>query len=104
MATAFAVYVTNQTLAGSVATAYGFAVTTDGLGTRSFNVDCKGAAFGVANNARVSVMDLLFAVNARSHNGLLYDMDGNGQISCSEASYRTIANDVFSAINEAGDI
>ena len=49
-------------------------------------------------------MDLLLAVNARSHNGLLYDTNGNGQISCSEASYRTMANDVFSAINEAGEI
>jgi hypothetical protein len=104
MATALAVYVTNQTLAGNTATAYGFQVTATGVGTRTFNVGNRGAAFGVANNASLSVMDLLLAVNARSHNGLLYDMDGNGQISSSEASYRTMANDLFSAINEAGGI
>jgi hypothetical protein len=42
-------------------------------------------------------MDLLLAVNARAHNGLLYDLNGNGQIDSSEASYRTMANDVFAA-------
>jgi hypothetical protein len=104
MATAFAVYVTNQSLAGSTAAAYGFQVSATGLGTRTFNVCTNGAAFGVANNASISVMDLLLAVNARSHNGLLYDQDGDGHISSSEASYRTMANNVFSGINEAGDI
>jgi uncharacterized delta-60 repeat protein len=104
MATALAVYVTNQTLAGNTATAYGFQVTADGVGARTFNVGSRGAAFGVANNSFVSVMDLLLAVNARSHNGLLYDMNGDGQISSSEASLRTMANDLFSAINESGGI
>jgi hypothetical protein len=55
-----------------------------------------------ANGTSLSVMDLLLAVNARSHNGLLYDQNGDGQISSSEAGLRTMANDVFSAINEAG--
>lgn len=104
MATALAVYVTNQTLAGTTATAYGFQVTETGVGARTFNVGNRGAAFGVANNSSVSVLDLLLAVNARSHNGLLYDIDGNGQIDSTEATYRTMANDLFSAINEAGDI
>jgi hypothetical protein len=104
MATALAVYVTNQTLAGSTAAAYGFQVSATGVGTRTFNVGNRGAAFGVANNTSLSVMDLLLAVNARSHNGLLYDTDGNGQISSSESSFRTMANDLFSAINEAGGI
>ena len=104
MATALAVYVTNQTLAGTTATVYGFHVSATGVGTRTVNIGCKGAAFGVANNSSLSVMDLLLAVNARAHNGLLYDLNGNGQIDSSEASYRTMANDVFSAINEAGDI
>jgi hypothetical protein len=102
MATALAVYVTNQTLAGTTAAAYGFQVTTYGVGERTFNVGNDGAAFGVANNTSVSVLDLLLAVNARSHSGLLYDMNANGQISTTEASYRTMANDLFSAINEAG--
>src|SRR5439155_18803007 len=93
MATAVAVYVTNQTLAGNTAAAYGFQVTANGVGTRTLHVGNRGAAFGVANNSSLSVMDLLLAVNARSHNGLLYDMDANGQISSSEANLRTMAND-----------
>src|SRR5207248_2297368 len=85
MAVALAVYVTNQTLAGTTATAYGFQVSATGLGTRTFNVGCNGAAFGVANHTSLSVMDLLLAVNARAHNGLLYDLNNNGQIDSSEA-------------------
>jgi hypothetical protein len=105
MATAIAAYVTNQTLAGPTAAAYGFQVTENGVGTRTFNVGSNGAAFGGANNSSVSVLDLLLAVNSRSKNGLLYDLDGDGDANDSlETSYRTIANNVFSAINEAGDI
>jgi hypothetical protein len=105
MATAFAVYVTNQSLAGTTAAAYGFHVDETGVGTRTFNVGCNGAAFGVANNSQVAVLDLLLAVNSRSRNGLLYDLDGDGDATDSqETLYRTMANDVFSAINQAGDI
>ncbi|HEV3083221.1 MAG TPA: Ig-like domain-containing protein [Gemmataceae bacterium] len=104
LATALAVYVTNQTLAGTAAAAYGFQISAAGVGARTFDVAGNGAAFGVANNSRLSVMDLLLAVNARAHKGLLYDMNGNGQIDGSEVGYRTMANDIFSAINEAGDI
>jgi hypothetical protein len=105
MATALAVYVTNQTLAGTTAAAYGFLVTDSGIGTRTFNVGTSGAAFGVANNTSVTVLDLLLAANSRSRKGLLYDLDGNGKANNPlETSYRTMANDVFSAINEAGDI
>lgn len=105
MATAFAVYVTNQTLAGTTAAGYGFRVTDNGVGTRTFNVGSNGAAFGVANNSNFTVLDLLLAVNNRSRNGLLYDLDGDGDATDAlETSYRTMANSVFSAINEAGDI
>lgn len=104
MATALAVFVTNQTLAGTTAAAYGFQVSQYGVGSRTFNVGNRGAAFGVANNTSLSVMDLLLAVNARSFNGLLYDTNGDGVISPEEASLRTMANDVFSLINEAGGV
>src|SRR5438874_1821756 len=104
MATALAVYVTDQTLAGTTAVAYGFQVSATGLATRTFNVGNNGAAFGVADNSSLSVMDLLLAVNARSHNGLLFDLNGDGRIDGSEAGYRAAANDLFTAINEAGDI
>jgi hypothetical protein len=104
MASALAVYVTNQSLAGTAAVSYGFQVSATGLGPRTFDVGANGAAFGEANNTTVSVIDLLLAVNACSHNGLLYDLDGNGRIDSSEVDYRSMANVVFSAINEAGDI
>jgi hypothetical protein len=50
------------------------------------------------------VMDLLLAADARARNGLLYDLDGSGAIGGPEAAYRTMANDVFNAINESGRI
>src|SRR5439155_6632673 len=104
MATSFAAYVTNQSLAGTTAAAYGFQVSATGVGTRVFNVGNSGAALGIANNSSRSVMDLLLAVNARSRYGLLYDQDGNGRIGSFEISLRTAANNVFTGINEAGDI
>jgi hypothetical protein len=105
MATALAVYVTNQTLAGTTATAYGFLVTASGIGSRTFNVGESGAAFGVANDSDVTVLDLLLAVNSRSQSGLLFDLDGDGD-ACDalETVYRVMASSVFSGINEAGDI
>jgi hypothetical protein len=104
MATALAVYVTNQSLAGTTAAAYGFQVTADGVGTRTVNVSGNGAAFGVADNSTHTVLDLLLAADARSHAGLLCDADANGLIGATETGYRTQVNDVFSAINEAGDV
>jgi parallel beta-helix repeat protein len=104
MATALAVYVTNLSLAGTTAAGYGFLVTDTGVGTQTFNVGSDGSAFGAANNTAVSVLDLLFAVNARSTNGLLYDGDGNGQLDSTELGYRFMANDLFSAINSLGHL
>jgi hypothetical protein len=105
LAVALAAYVTNVNLAGSAAVAYGFTVDAFGLGASTFNLGAQGAAFGAANHSTVRVLDLLLAVNARSANGLLFDLNGDGDTNDPfEASYRTMANDVFSAINEIGDI
>ena len=78
LAVALAVYVTNQTLAGTTATSFGFLVTTNGVGVSTFNVSANGAAFGVADNSNQRVLDLLFATNDRTTEGLLYDLDGDG--------------------------
>jgi hypothetical protein len=103
LATALAVYVTNQTLAGSTAVAFGFTVSQYGAGAAEFNVGSRGAAFGLANNATATVLDLLLAVNARSTAGRLYDLDDDGDANDAlETLYRTLANDLFTAINEAG--
>jgi hypothetical protein len=104
LATTLAVYVTNSTLAGSTAAGYGFSVSTYGLGIMSYNVGSNGAAFGVASNTRMTVMDLLLQANENATDGRLWDQDGNGWISATEQAYRNMANNVFEGINESGDI
>jgi hypothetical protein len=64
LATAIAVYVTNQTLAGTTAAAYGFQVTTGGLGAATFDVgESNRAAFGLSPTAStlMTVLDILLA-------------------------------------------
>ena len=103
LAVALATYVTNETLAGTVAADYGFTVTETGVGTRTFDVGDNGAAFGVADGSAVAVLDLLLAVDARTTAGLLYGLDGDGKADDGlERLFRTMANDVFGAINESG--
>ena len=93
MATALAVYATNQTLGGTAATAYGFTVNTYGLGDSTWNVGSAGVAFGVVNGTTMTVMDLLLAADERARTGVLWGGDAN---------LRKMANDVFDAINSAG--
>jgi hypothetical protein len=96
LATALAVYVTDGTLDNTgVGTQYGFLVGGNGVATATFNVGSNGAAFGVADNTVMTVMDLLLAADAQAVNGILYN--GN-------TTKRNMANSVFSAINEAGGI
>jgi serine/threonine protein kinase len=96
LATALAVYVTDPTLDNTgVGTQYGFVVGGNGVATATYNVGSNGAAFGVADNTTMTVMDLLLAADAQAVNGVLYN--GN-------TTKRNMANNVFSAINEAGGI
>ena len=96
LATALSVYATNATLDNTqAATKYGFTVSGNGVGTATFNVGSNGAAFGVANNTTMTVMDLLLAADRQAVNGVLYN--GN-------ATDRNQANNVFSALNQAGGI
>ena len=67
----------------------------DGVGTATVNVGSSGDAFGVANNATLTVMDLLLATNAQAVNGTLYNGD---------TARRNEANDVYSTLNDAGGI
>lgn len=103
LASAFSVYVTNQSLAGTTASAYGFRVTVEGVGASTFNIRGNGAAFGVAKQTSLTVLDMLLATDARTANGLLYDLDHSGSISATEKALRTQANDAFSALNELGE-
>jgi hypothetical protein len=96
LATALSVYVTNATLDSTkVAAQYGFTVSGDGVGTATVNVGSNGAAFGVANNSTLTVLDLLLASDAQAVGGVLYN--GN-------TPNRNEANIIYSAVNQAGDI
>ena len=64
-ATAFAVYVTNQTLAGTTAAAYGFQVSATGVGTRTLTSAPTAPRLALPIIHGLSVMDLLLAVNVR---------------------------------------
>ena len=99
LATALAVYVTNRNLGGTTAEAFGFAVSETGVGNATFDVGTNGAAFGVSNHATMTVLDVLLTVNQRTRNGLLFDLDGSGQITQLESALREMANSVFSSIN-----
>jgi hypothetical protein len=96
LATALSVYATNATPDPTgVAAPYGFRVSGDGIGTATVNVGSNGDAFGVANNTALTVMDLLLATDDQAVNGILYN--GN-------TTRRKEANDLYSALNQAGNI
>lgn len=95
LAVALANYVTNQSLAGTAGLKYGFKVTEYGVGSATYNVGSNGLAFSVANNTTMTVMDLLLATDAATVNGALYSGD---------TLLRNMANSVYDAINNLGDI
>jgi hypothetical protein len=99
MALALSVYVTNSGLAGTTASSYGFAVSATGLGASTVNVGSNGAAFGVSNNAVMTVTELLQRTNARARNGLLWDTNGDGILSAAETSMRNMGYSLFTTIN-----
>jgi hypothetical protein len=121
MAVAFATYVTNETLIAQKfdpldtvtpteliinVNAFGFLTSTHGVGVATFNVGDSGAAFGVGNNSTLTVLDFLFAVNERTTNGVLYDLDGDGKLDVNplEEMLRELANALLMEINLAGGI
>ena len=111
MATAMATYFTSSNLAGNVASGYGFNVTDTGIGTKVVNVGARGAAIGVTDGTKLTIMQLLLATNALTDNSddilgaaNTYDTNGDGVIDASEAPLRAMANAIYTAINEAGDI
>jgi hypothetical protein len=77
-------------------------VTTFGLGVRTRSVGLDNAAFAVAPNTVLSVLDMLLTVNAKSYNGLLFDNDQNGLIEFPETSYRRQVRMVLAGVNAFG--
>jgi len=110
MALTLATYFTNSNLAGEAAEAYGFNVTDTGIGTSVINVGISGAAFGVANNTDMTIMQMLLGTNALTDSpnhqtgyANVYDTNGDGRVSVSEAILRVLAHDVYSDIIRDGN-
>src|SRR5438067_6978407 len=90
MAGALAVYVTNPNLAGTnIAGSQGFNISTTGTGAKTFNVGSDGTGAGLANNTSYTVMKLLQQTNLEMKLGALN---------------ATTFNNIFSNINQTGDI
>jgi hypothetical protein len=101
LAVALNVYATTAALGGNAlnpGAAYGFSVSTTGLGADSFSVSSDGAAFVVANNTTRNVDELLVAVNNQASNGILYN--GNSM----QSTLQGEAAALFDALNQAGSI
>jgi hypothetical protein len=76
MALALNVYVTNSSLAGTVGTSYGFAVSSTGLGAATVNDGSAGDAFGLDDDIMITISELLYLENQRAVNGVLWDVGG----------------------------
>lgn len=86
---ALATYVSNSGLAGTVASKYGFNVTTFGTGFKPYNVGTHGSVIGLTNNTWYTVLQLLQAANLQTKLG----------------TFNAIAfNTIFDGINQGGDI
>jgi hypothetical protein len=92
VATVMSAYVTDSSLAGTVASSYGFTVTAYGSGIDNFNVGSNGSALGVSNNTAYSIVTLLAALNSDSSDGSVSGSATNAAIT------------IFTAINKAGGI
>ena len=105
---------TSETLAGGVPAAdYGFETSADGVANTTFNMlamltaqesDDLGRTPVLDAAGRVTIIDILLATNKKGHEGLLYDVDDYGSISSFELTLRTLANELYTAINEGSDI
>lgn len=94
LSAALSSYVTNSTWAGgNYAVKYGFTVSGQGVGYDTINVGSNGAAFGVANNSTVTILQALDATDQQSNDGLLYN--GN-------TTMRAEAYNVYAAIAQNG--
>ena len=89
LSAALAVYVTKSSLAGNVAASYGFTVSVQGTGAKTYNVGSYGSAIGLTNDTAYTVLQLLQQANLRKKLGLF---DKNA------------FNVIFDGINQMGDI
>ncbi len=107
LATALSVYVTDSDLAGTVATSYGFNVSTLGTGAKMFDVGSDGTAIGLSNYTRYEVMTLLQQADSltgcnRFVNSALYDIF-NGILTAGSPAPAAPATATAATIMAAGD-
>jgi hypothetical protein len=94
MAVALATYSTNSTLAGGTyAAGYGFNVSSGGIGGETFNVGSDGMGLGLTNNTPYAIFTILTAADTLAGTGT----------AAFNADLSNI-NDLFSNINQKGDI
>jgi hypothetical protein len=93
LATALNVYATTSSLGGGQGVKYGFQASATGLGAQLFGVEDWGAAFGVANNIKLNVFELLRAVDQQAQSGVLYN--GN-------TALQAAAEDLLDLLNASG--
>ncbi len=99
MGVAFATYVTSLTLTvDGIAADYGFQVTDYGLGNATYDVSIAYEAFGLeeGESTIMTIMNMLLATDDMSADGeAYYNMD---------TLLKTLANEVYTDINEGGAI
>ena len=98
-AVALGIYADTTSLAGSstLATRYGFSVSSAGFGSSTYNVQSNGAAFGVANNTSVAVLSILQTINSN------YSPTA-GTFYGGSSTLGGDANNVLNGINTTGDV
>ena len=95
MAGALATYVTNSSLAGStVASTFGFNVSSTGTGAKTYNVAGDGTSVGLDNNTSYTVTQLLQQAN----------LEARAKALSSNSTAFVGFNNIFTGINQDGDI
>ena len=95
MGLALSVYATNSKLAGTAAQKYGFLVDAAGAGAATYNVGDSGAAFDVATNTTMRILDILKETDGDAVGGVLYN---------NSAALCMLANLVYVGINTIGGV
>ncbi|HUB33327.1 MAG TPA: hypothetical protein VMA31_09870, partial [Bryobacteraceae bacterium] len=89
MSAALSCYFTSSQLGGNSGGQWGFNSSSNGTGSKYYNVSSYGSAIGLSNNQSYTVMQLLQQCNTSKQNGTY-----NG----------TVCGSIFSGINQSGKI
>ena len=98
-AVALGIYADTTSLSGAstLATKYGFTVSSAGFGTATYNVGSNGAAFGVANNTSLTVLSVVQTINSNYS-------PTTGTCYGGSSTLGSDANNVLNGINTTGDV